>query len=109
MSYCTDIFQRNMLDCFLDQPNKKFKLVQYQITDQLCFEEFLSLYYIDSRPLESTERNCQPVVLNDEIIEFSHIDPRISKAIPLVSVKEKRIIFLHLIHFVRGNNLNQLL
>ena len=30
----TDIFQYNMLDCYLDQPDKIFKLRQYQLIDQ---------------------------------------------------------------------------
>ena len=70
----TDIFQYNMLDCCLDQPDKIFKLRQYQIIDQFCFPEFLSLYYTDPRPLESTENNCKQVALNDEIIELNHDD-----------------------------------
>ena len=37
INYCTDIFQRNMLDRYLDWPNKKFKLGQCQIIDQVCF------------------------------------------------------------------------
>lgn len=68
----TDIFQCNMFDCYLDQPDKTFKLRQYQIIDQFCFAEFLSLYYTDPRPLESTENNCQQAVLNEEIIELNH-------------------------------------
>lgn len=34
------------LDHCLDQPNKYFQLGQYQIIDQLCLAELLSLYYI---------------------------------------------------------------
>lgn len=63
-----------MLDCYLDQPDKIFKLRQYRIIDQFCFPEFLSLYYTDPRPLESTENNCKQVALNDEITELNHDD-----------------------------------
>ena len=40
----TDIFQWYMLDCYLDHPDKTFKLGQYQIIDQFCFAQFLSSY-----------------------------------------------------------------
>ena len=45
----TDIFERNMLDRYLDRPNKFFKGGLYEIVDRLCFAEFLSSYYVDAK------------------------------------------------------------
>ena len=39
----SDIFQRNMLDHYLDRSNKNFKYSEYKSIDQLCFAGFLSL------------------------------------------------------------------
>ena len=73
----------------LNCPNKNFKSGQYQIIDQICFAEFLSLYYTYLKPSESTENECQPVVLNDKIIEMNHDESGFSKTIALMPVKEK--------------------
>ena len=85
----TSIFQRNMLDYYLDRPNKTFKSGQYQTIDQICFAEFSSLYYTDLKPSESTENECQQIVLNDQIIEINRDESRFPKTIPLMPVKEK--------------------
>ena len=45
----TDLFQRNMLDRYLDQPTRGFENGKYNIIDQLCFAEFLSVCYIDPK------------------------------------------------------------
>ena len=42
----TDIFQRNMLDRYIDRPNEHFKNGRYRQIHQLCFAEFLSFYYV---------------------------------------------------------------
>ena len=63
----TDIFQRNMLDRYLDRPNENFKNGEYKIIDQLCFAKFLSLYYVDAKPVKISENDSHPVVLNDLI------------------------------------------
>ena len=54
----TDIFQYNLLDCYLNRLIKTFKLGQYQIIDQLCSAELLLICYTDPRSSESTENNC---------------------------------------------------
>ena len=38
----TDLFQRNMLDRYLDYPNEIFKNGNYNVINKLCFAEFLS-------------------------------------------------------------------
>ena len=68
----TDIFKRYMLDRYFDRPNEIFKSGEYIITDQLCFPDFLSLYYIDAKQIKISENNSQPVVLNNELIDSSH-------------------------------------
>ena len=68
----TDIFQCNMLDRYLDTTNKNLKNGDYKIIDQLCFPEFLSLYYVDAKQIEICENDSQPVVLNDELMDSNH-------------------------------------
>ena len=85
----TDIFQRNMLDRYLDRPNENFKNGEYKIIDQLCFAEFLSLYYVDAKQLEISENDSQPVVLNDELMNSNHEESIFPKIVPLMSSKEK--------------------
>ena len=67
----TDIFQRNMLDRYLDRPNENFKNGEYKIIDQLCFAKFLSLYYVDAKQVKISENDSHPVVLND-LIDSNH-------------------------------------
>ena len=62
----TDIFQCDMLDGYIDRPKKHFKNGRYRQIDQLCFAEFLSLYYVSPKTAQIFENNCHPVVLNDE-------------------------------------------
>ena len=57
----TDLFQRNMLDRYIDRPNEHFKNGQYRQIDQLCFAEFLSLYYVLVKTTQISENDCQPV------------------------------------------------
>ena len=57
----TDLFQRNMLDRYVDRPNEHFKNGQYRQIDQLCFAEFLSLYYVLAKTTQISENDCQPV------------------------------------------------
>ena len=85
----TDIFRCNMLDRYLDRPNENFKHGDYKIIDQLCFAEFLSLYYVDAKQIEICENDSQPVVLNDELMDSNHEESIFPKIVPLMSSKEK--------------------
>ena len=48
----TDLFQHNTLYCYLDQPNRDLKKAKYKIIDQICFADFLSLYYINAKSVD---------------------------------------------------------
>ena len=85
----TDIFQCNMLDRYLDTTNKNLKNGDYKIIDQLCFPEFLSLYYVDAKQIEICENDSQPVVLNDELMDSNHEESIFPKIVPLMSSEEK--------------------
>ena len=85
----TDIFQRNMLDRYLDRPNKFFKGGLYEIVDRLCFAEFLSSYYVDARLSKLLESDSQPVVLDDKVMDANHDESIYPKVIPLMSSNEK--------------------
>ena len=85
----TDIFQPNMLDRYLDRPNENFKNGEYKVIDQLCFAEFLSLYYVDAKQIAISENDSQPVVLNNELMDSNHEESIFPKIVPLMSSKEK--------------------
>ena len=85
----TDIFQRNLLDRYLDRPNENFKNDEYKNIDQLCFAEFLSPYYVDAKQVEISENDSQPLVLNDELMDSNHEESILPKIVPLMSSKEK--------------------
>ena len=59
----TDIFQRNMLNRYLDWPDSNFEHDEYAQTDNLCFPEFLAYYYVQPKLRLSTNNDSQPVVL----------------------------------------------
>ena len=40
----TDIFKKNMLDRYMDRPNRTFKNGKYRMLDAICFAEFLPNY-----------------------------------------------------------------
>ena len=61
----TDLFQRNMLDRYLDRRNESFKNGKYKAIDKLWFAHFLSLYYIKPKSVEN-ENYCLPVVFDDK-------------------------------------------
>ena len=85
----TDIFQPNMLDRYLDRPNENFKNGEYKVIDQLCFAEFLSLYYVDAKQIAISENDSQPVVLNNELMDSNHEESIFPKIVPLMSSKDK--------------------
>ena len=54
--------------------------------DSLCFAE--SYYYVESKTTR-IENVCQPIALNDKLMEATHTDSQFAKIIPLMSSKEK--------------------
>ena len=85
-----DIFQRNMLDRYTYGPDSHFQNGKYAILENLCFAEFLSFYYVESKINETSNYNdSQPVVLNDEVVAGNHRSCIYPKSIPLMSPNEK--------------------
>ena len=77
-----------MLEGCTDRPDHSFQGGKFAYMDSLCFAEFLSYYYVQSKTTR-IENDCQSVVLNDELIEANHADSQFAKIIPLISSKEK--------------------
>ena len=63
----TDIFQRNMLDRYLDKPDATFKSGKFAYLDSICYAEFLSC-----KSKEEAENDNQAVVLDDELMNLQH-------------------------------------
>ena len=42
-----DLLKRNMLDRYIDRPNKIFRQGKYQLLDDMCYEEFISNYSLE--------------------------------------------------------------
>ena len=85
----TEIFQRYTLDRYLDRPDESFKNGMYREISNMCFSEFLSLFYPKSRTTKDLENDYRPVILDDELLETHHKDFNYPKEIPLMSSKEK--------------------
>lgn len=81
-----EVFKKNNLDRYMERPNITFKKGQYAVLDRFCYAEFLSYYYLDTKPLPSANNDCQPEVLDDD---DSNTPLRYPKIIPLMSSKEK--------------------
>ena len=56
--------------------------------DKLYFAEILSLYDINTKSVEN-ENDCQPVILDDELMELNHAESEYPKVIPMISSQEK--------------------
>ena len=87
----TDMFQRNMLDRYIARRNEHFINGRYRQIDQLCFAEFLSLYYVLPKTAQVSENDCQPVVLNDELTELNHGESRYPDKIELMTLNNKKL------------------
>ena len=85
----TNIFQRNMLDRYIDQPNLNFQNEKYSVLDQMCLSEFFSYCYVAPKSLSPFENDSQPVELGDALIETNHSKCSLPDNIPLISSKEK--------------------
>ena len=83
-----DVFKRNMLDRYIDRPNKAFKGGEYKLLDSLCYAEFLAYYVLDTSEKPELGNDYQPKVLLKDI---ENSDPllRLPKSVPLMSSKEK--------------------
>ena len=62
-----------MLDRFTDRPEGHFQNVKYAILGNLCFAEFLSYCYVESKINETSNySDSHPFVLNHEVVEENH-------------------------------------
>ena len=43
----TDIFKRNMLERYINRPDRNFRKGKYAALDNLCYAHFLANYYLD--------------------------------------------------------------
>ena len=82
-----DVFQRNMFDRYIDQPDANFQNGKYVEADALYFVEFLGSYYVQSK--QKSDNDNQPVVLDDELMESQHSDFCRNKTISLMYSKQK--------------------
>ena len=81
----TDIFKRNMIERYVDRPNRTFNNGRYAIADTLCLATFLAYYYL---PFELQDANdSQPDILNDDSI--NNASNSLPSTLPLMSTKEK--------------------
>ena len=83
-----NVYKRNMLDRYMDRPNKTFRDGKYQVLDDMCYAEFQAHYYLDTKNVEDKNDN-QPVILTDFLIEESHCQNNYPSPIPLMNSKEK--------------------
>lgn len=44
-----DVFKRNMLDRYIDRPNRTFKQGRYAVLDEMCYAAFCANYVLDSK------------------------------------------------------------
>ena len=85
----TDVFQRNMLDRYLDKLDATFKSGKFAYLDSICFAEFLSCYSVHCKSKEGAENENQPVVLDDELMNLQHSATHQNETIFLMSSNEK--------------------
>ena len=85
----TEILKRHMLDRYLDRPDESFKNGMYRDISNMCFSQFLSLFYPKSRTKKDLENDYQPIMPDDKLLETHHKDCNYPKEIPLMSSKEK--------------------
>ena len=81
-----DIFQHNMLDRYIDRLDENLMGGKYSTIDAMCFAEFL-LYY--KKSIKDIECDCQPIVLDIELMGSKYAKCSYPKVIPLMSSKEK--------------------
>ena len=83
----TNVFKKNMLDRYIDRPNRTFKNGRYAAIDDLCYAQFLSNYYLDTKKT-GEENDYQPEVL-EELDPSEVANLTLPKSVPLMSSKER--------------------
>ena len=83
-----DIFKKNMIDRYIDQPNLSFCCGKYSVLDSFCFVEFLQYYHLAHS--KSKDNDYQPEILVDDLIENNHApDIHYPSSIPIMPANEK--------------------
>ena len=86
----TNVYKRNMLDRYVERPDQNFKNAKYAAVDSMCFAEFCAYYYLDSS--KWTENDCQPEVLEDQVMEVNHAPCGYPSPLPLMSDKKDKLV-----------------
>ena len=87
----TNVLQLNMLDKYIDHQNEHFKNGRYRQIYQLCLAELLCISYVFLKTAQIAKNDCQPVVLNDELLELTHPESRFSDKIELMTHNNKKL------------------
>ena len=83
-----DIFKKNMIDRYIDQPNLSFCCGKYSVLDSFCFAEFLQYYHLAHS--KSKDNDYQPEILVDDLIENNPAsDIHYPSSIPIMPANEK--------------------
>ena len=81
-----DIFKINMLDRYMDRPDKLFCNGHYAVLNDFCYVEFLRYYYLAPY---IKENDWRPVELSDEILKTDFLDQVYPRVRLLMSSKDK--------------------
>ena len=85
----TDIFKRNMLDRYIDRPDLKFASGKYKIINNFCYAEFFAHSILVPKKTNDEENDCQPEILQENVLEENNSLCGYPITIPLMSSKEK--------------------
>ena len=67
-----DIFKQNMIDRYIDRPNKTFLGGKYSILDDFCYAQFLAHYYVVPKLSNDLVNDSQPTILQESVLEGNH-------------------------------------
>ena len=84
----TDIFKRNMIDRYIDRPNRTFFNGKYGVLDRFCYAEFLSHYSLLPKNTKDYVNDSQPTVLEEPLLENNHAGCNYPSTIPVMNPKE---------------------
>ena len=85
----TDIFKRNMVDRYIDRPNRTFLKGKYRVLDDFCYAEFLAHYYLLPKKSDDSINDSQPIVLQESLSEENQTTCNYPATLPLMNSKEK--------------------
>lgn len=87
--HSTNVFKWNMLDRYIDIPNRLYANGKYLVLYFFCYADFLRYYY-SAQGKVVDKNDHQPEELLDELVEENHmLKVNYSNVIPLMSSNEK--------------------